>query len=219
MDRASFAGAVVLGLLVLAQAACGGGAAPGSSSSSAAPSAPSAPTAGGTLGLTSSGFANGGALLARYICQARTGLGADTNPPLAWSNAPAGTVGYVLLMSTVANEAGGTVTKYNWVLYDIPALASSIPENNTVIATGNTGTTQVGTPGLTSDGPLYSYSPPCSAAGSGSRSYTFTLYALSAAPVFAFNHAPGAGGDGANLAASLSGITLAVASMVGSYTF
>jgi len=158
-------------------------------------------------------------LPSRYICQARTGLGTDTNSPLTWANVPTGTAGFVLLMSTVAIEAGGPTTKYNWVLYSIPPSATGIPEQNTVITSGNTGTTQVGTPGLTSDGPLYSYSPPCSAAGSGLRTYTFTIYAVSAAPVFSFNHTPGGGGDGANLAASLAGITLARSSIAGSYVF
>jgi len=201
-------------LLSTCVAACGG-----SSSAPAASSSPSAPTSGGNLALTSPAFSDGGTMPAKYICQARTGLGSDTNPPLAWSGAPSGTAGFVVLMTTIANEAGTSVAKYNWVLYNIAASAASIPEGNTTIASGNTGTTQVGTPGLTSDGPQFSYSPPCSAAGSGLRSYTFTIYALSAAPVFAFNHAPGGGGDGANLAASLTGITLAKASMTGRYTF
>ena len=130
-----------------------------------------------------------------------------------------GTAGLVLLMSTIAKDATGTTTKYNWVLYDIPAAARAIPEANTVIVSGNTGTTLIGTPGLTSDGPQFSYSPPCSADGSGLRTYTFTLYAVSARPVFAFNHSPGAGGDGANLAAALGPITLARASISGSYVF
>lgn len=199
-------------ILTLAATACSGG--------MTGPSTPS-PTQGTVGGLTlrSSAFTDGGLLPAQYVCAARTGLPADTNPPLDWAGAPAGTTQFVLLMSTVANDAGGTVTKYNWVLYDIPAAARAIAERNTVITTGNTGVTQVGIAGLTSDGPQLAYSPPCSAAGSGRRSYTFTLYALSSTPVFAFNRVPGAGGDGANLAAALPSITLTRSAISAAYVF
>jgi phosphatidylethanolamine-binding protein (PEBP) family uncharacterized protein len=198
--------------LVLAAVApaCGGG--------TTAPST-TPPSLSQNLVLQSAAFPDGGTLPARYVCAARTGLGVDTNPPLSWTGAPATTSQFVLLMSTVANDATGTVTKYNWVLYQIPAAASSIPENNTVIASGTSGVTGVGVAGLTSDGPLLSYSAPCSAAGSGRRTYTFTLYAVSAAPVFAFNRVPGAGGDGANLAAALPPITVARSSISASYVF
>lgn len=198
--------------LALGAAACSG-----STASLSGPSTTPAAVTGFTL--RSAAFTDGGQLPAPYACAARTGLSADTNPPLDWSGVPSSTAQFVLLMSTVANDAGGTVTKYNWVLYEIPGTARAIPERNTVITSGNTGVTLVGTPGLTSDGPQLAYSPPCSAAGSGRRSYTFTLYALSAAPVFAFNRVPGAGGDGANLAAALPSITLARTSMSGSYVF
>lgn len=211
-----FAVAMLLAALLPAWVgACGGSDTPSSPSGAASQPTPS----GSALQLTSPAFSNGGTLPARCTCKSQSGLSVETNPPLAWSSPPAGTVAYVLLASTVANEVGGQVTKYNWVLYDIPPSASSIPEDNTVISSGTTGTTQVGTPGLTSDGPMYSYSPPCSAKGSGTRSYTFTLYALSGRPVFAPNHAPGAGGDGANLAAALPGLTLGKAAITASYAF
>lgn len=199
-------------VLTLATAACGGGT-PGPSD----PSSTQGIAAG--LVLRSSAFTDGGPLPAQYVCTARTGLPSDTNPPLEWSGVPSATAQFVLLMSTVANDAGGTVTKYNWVLYDIPAAARAIAERNTVITTGNTGVTQVGIAGLTSDGPQLAYSPPCSAAGSGRRSYTFTLYALSSTPVFAFNRVPGAGGDGANLAAALPSITLTRSAISAAYVF
>jgi phosphatidylethanolamine-binding protein (PEBP) family uncharacterized protein len=191
----------------------------GSTGAATAPTPTVAASTSDTLALSSPALADGGSIPAKYICASRTGLSTDTNPPLTWSAPPAGTAGFVLLMSTVAKDAGGTTTKYNWVLYDIPAAARAIPEANTVITSGTTGTTTVGTPGLTSDGPLFSYSPPCSAAGSGLRTYTFTLYALSARPVFAFNHVPGTGGDGANLAAAIAPLTLARGSLSASYTF
>lgn len=198
--------------LALGAAACSGG--------TVSPPGPSS-TAGTVTSLTlrSAAFTDGGLLPAPYACAARTGLATETNPPLDWSDVPAATAQFVLLMSTVANDAGGTVTKYNWVLYEIPVSTRAIPERNTVISGGSAGVTLVGTPGLTSDGPQLAYSAPCSAAGSGRRTYTFTLYAVSAAPAFAFNRVPGAGGDGANLAAALPSITLARASISAAYVF
>lgn len=172
----------------------------------------------GVFSLSSPAFEAGGTLPDLYICMEKTGLPDDTNPPLAWADVPDGTVEFVMLMSTVVSNSSGTSTKYNWVLYDIPLSAAAIPEDNTVITSGHTGTTQVGTPGLTSDGPDYDYSPPCSQ-GPGLKHYTFTLYALSQSPVFTPNPTPGAGGDGANLEASLVNITLDTAVLTASYTF
>lgn len=197
--------------------ACGSTAtSPGAATPSTA-TTPAATTS--DLALASDAVADGAALPARYVCTARTGLSSETNPPLRWSPPPQGTAGFVLLMSTIAKDGAGTTTKYNWVLYDIPASARAIPENNTVIASGTTGLTQIGTPGLTSDGPLFAYSPPCSAGGSGLKTYTFTLYALSARPVFSFNHTPGAGGDGANLAAAIAPLILARGAFSVTYVF
>ncbi len=212
----------VIGAGLALATACGGASATSPSSNSTSTTTvttTTTTTTTGSVALTSAAWTDGGTLPAKYICKARTGLNVETNPPLDWTTAPAGTVVFVVLMSTVAKDATGTTTKYNWVLYDIPATARAIAENNTVIVSGNTGTTLIGTPGLTSDGPQFSYSPPCSAVGSGLRTYTFTLYALSARPVFAFNHDPGAGGDGANLAAAVGPLTLARTAISGSYVF
>ena len=208
-ERVAFAYALLAALV----AGCGGASTPVSASPVPAP-APSS-----SFRLTSQAVVDGGTLEPRFTCKSQTGLPTETNPPLTWSGAPSGTVGFVILMSTVANDGGQRVTKYNWVLYDIPVSATGVAENNTVIVSGNTGTTAVGTPGLSSDGPQLTYSPPCSPRGSGLRTYTFTIYAVSRPPVFAFNRVPGAGGDGANLAAALPGVTLAQASLSASFTF
>lgn len=206
--------------------ACGGSGtgtttAPSTSTATTSTSTSSSPSGSGvgSLTLSSAAASDGGTLPVKYVCAARSGLGADTNPPLDWGGAPTGTVSFALLMSTIAKDGSGTTTKYNWVLYDIPATARSIPEANTTIVSGNTGVTVVGTPGLTSDGPQFSYSPPCSPTGSGLRTYTFTLYALSARPTFIANHVAGAGGDGANLAAAIAPLTLAKASLTTSFVF
>lgn len=133
--------------------------------STATPAAPTAttanPAATGSFTLNSSAVANGGALPATYTCD-----GASQSPPLAWSNAPAGTQSYALSMHHIAPDA----THYYWTVYNIPASVSAIPANNT----------SIGTYGANSVNPTLVYAAPCSR-GPGLKNYTITLYALSAA--------------------------------------
>lgn len=122
-----------------------------------------APTADeGALTVTSSAAVDG-TLPTTYTCD-----GAGESPPLAWSGAPPGTVVFAMIMSTIPVTGP---TKHNWVLYDIPAAATSI----------GAGTNGGGTVGFADDGAGPAYAPPCSQ-GPGLKSYTFTVYALSARP-------------------------------------
>ena len=95
-------------------------------------------------------------------------------------------------------------TKWNWVLYSIPATTTGLAKNST----------GVGIPGVGSNGPSMAYQPPC-AQGPGPKLYTFTLYALSASPIL-----PGAADQvtGAVLTQAISSITLASVSLNLSYT-
>ncbi len=114
--------------------------------------------------LTSDVGLDGGSLPQEYTCD-----GAGNSPALSWTNAPAGTKEYAVLMSTIPVDGK---TKWNWILYKIPANSSSLKKN----------TVGVGTLGSGSDeGGALKYQPPCSQ-GPGSKTYTFTIYALSASP-------------------------------------
>jgi phosphatidylethanolamine-binding protein (PEBP) family uncharacterized protein len=126
-----------------------------------------------------------------YTCD-----GDAKSPPLTWTGAPSNTVQFALLMTTI--PTGGS-TKYNWVLYNIPA-------TTTQITTGSS----VGTVGQADDGAGTNYAPPCSQ-GPGLKQYTFTVYALSAAP--ALGSATPSQVSGATLEAALASITLAKASL------
>ena len=114
----------------------------------------------GTFALTSTAAMSGGTLPAAFTCD-----GAKLTMPLSWSNAPVGTAGFAVLMTTLPGD--GT-TKWNWVLYNIPASATGLVIN----------TTGVGTLGAADDGAGNAYAPPC-AQGPGAKTYTFTVYALS----------------------------------------
>ena len=120
-------------------------------------------TASTGFSLTSTVAAEGGTLSDDYICD-----GTGSSPALSWSNPPAGTKEYALLMSTLPGD--GT-TKYNWVLYSIPVGINSLAKN----------TFGIGTNGPGSDGAAQAYQPPCSQ-GPGAKQYTFKLYALSGSP-------------------------------------
>jgi phosphatidylethanolamine-binding protein (PEBP) family uncharacterized protein len=141
--------------------------------------------ASGSLTLTSPAFGDGGTMPVAYTCD-----GAGYSPPLAWSGAPAGTAQFALLMTTLALDG----MKWNWVLYAIPASATALAE----------GGTDVGSFGLSSDGPELRYYPPCSQ-GPGAKTYTFTLYALSAAPSFSV---PAARVSGPVVKSAIAGLVL-----------
>ena len=120
------------------------------------------------------------------------------SPALNWSNAPSGTRSFALLMSTLPGDGS---TKYNWVLYNIPAGRSSLLKANF----------GVGQAGVGSDGPAAAYQPPCSQ-GPGNKIYTFTLYALSVAPT------PSTPPDGAALLSSITPNVLGKASLNAVYS-
>lgn len=164
--------------------------------------APAAPTVidasapAGRFTLTSPAVVDGGTLPVDYTCD-----GEGASPALTWANPPARTSEFALLMST---QPGDGTTKWNWVLYGIPAAAAGLPRNST----------GVGTPGVGSDGPSAAYQPPCSQ-GPGAKVYTFTLYALSAAPRLT---GPAGRVTGAMLLDAIAPVTLGSAVLTVSYT-
>ena len=134
----------------------------------------------------------GSTMTTAYTCD-----GTGSSPDLTWSNAPANTAEFALLMST---QAPG-LTKYNWVLYNIPAQTSQLKRD----------TFGIGTAGLGDDGAYLGYQAPCSS-GAGLKSYTFTLYALSSSPALSTQPV-----NGADLKAALSAITLQTATLTMEY--
>lgn len=162
---------------------CGGGGA-----SSSTPNSPTSPT---TFTLTSEAGTEGSAMGVEYTCDGR-----GSSPALTWTNAPANTQSFAVVMTTLPADGS---TKYNWVLYDIPGTRSGLPRN----------TFGVGTTGSGSDGPFVGYQSPCSQ-GLGSKIYTFTLYALASRP--AVSEMAGAV-DGATLITAIKSATLGSATL------
>src|SRR5438067_11609005 len=116
--------------------------------------------------LTSTAFTDGTAIPAKYTCDE-----ADVSPPLAWSGAPSGTVSFALIVDD-PDAPGGAFT--HWVLFNLPASATSLPE-------GVPTTPQLSGGGVQgqNDFPAIGYGGPCPPAGPPHH-YRFTVYALDA---------------------------------------
>lgn len=115
--------------------------------------------------LTSPDLLEGGLLPTEYTCD-----GISSTLALEWSGAPAGTQSFAILMDHIASP---TDIHWYWILYDIPADVTSLTKNST----------GVGTLGTNSVNDRLEYAPPCSK-GPGTKTYTFTVFALSEAPQF-----------------------------------
>lgn len=118
------------------------------------------------LTVTSTSFADGAEIPAKYA-------GAQgISPQLSWSGAPEGTAAYVLIMHDVdvavpAGNLAGDIT--HWVVYNIPAATTSIPEGGPIPS---------GAGQLSMRGPQYM--GPAPPAGHPFHHYVFQVYALNA---------------------------------------
>jgi Raf kinase inhibitor-like YbhB/YbcL family protein len=114
--------------------------------------------------LTSPAFVPGGDIPVKHTCD-----GSDASPPLRWTNPPANTRGFVLIVDDPDAPAG---TWVHWVLYGIPApvrqLPDGVPSDDTV--------PRIGTQGV-NDFHKVGYGGPCPPSGPAHR-YRFRLYAL-----------------------------------------
>lgn len=188
-------------VLMVAVSACGGGSANSTSTTTSSTSTDS--TSSGSTSTSSSAFklsssvgSTGGLLPADYSCD-----GTGSTIDLTWSGAPTATKEYAVLMTTLPGD--GT-TKWNWVLYSIPAGTTALAKN----------TFAIGSLGLGSDGPATAYNPPCSQ-GPGAKLYTYTVYALSGSPAIAVSSSQV---TGAIITSAIAPLTLATATLNLSFT-
>jgi len=77
------------------------------------------------LALTSAAFGQGAAIPPAYTCQGR-----DVSVPLAWSGLPKGTRSLALVVDDpdAPDPAAPKMTWVHWVLYNIPPVATGLPE-------------------------------------------------------------------------------------------
>lgn len=118
--------------------------------------------------VTSTVLVSGSPIPRRY-----TGEGEDISPPLAWTGAPEGTRSFAVIChdpDAPLVSPRGTYGFVHWVLYDIPASTTSLPE----------GTADF-TPGKNDFGKL-GYGGPMPPPGHGEHRYYFWVLALRHAP-------------------------------------
>jgi Raf kinase inhibitor-like YbhB/YbcL family protein len=114
--------------------------------------------------IKSSAFSRGQAIPKKHTCD-----GPDLSVPLSWTDAPAGTKSFAFIADDPDAPMG---TWVHWVVYDLPAEASQLPEGVPKQETLRDGSKQ----GM-NDFRRIGYGGPCPPPGPAHR-YFFKLYAL-----------------------------------------
>jgi len=110
------------------------------------------------ISLTSNAFQDGGPIPVEYTCD-----GANQRPILHWSDPPAETKSFALVIDDPDAPSG---TFRHWGVYDIPTSARSIGGNQ-----------RAGTE-VNNDKGMSGYTGPCPPTGNGAHHYHFRLFAL-----------------------------------------
>lgn len=119
-----------------------------------------------TLGITSTAFAEGAAIPARYTCE-----GEDLAPPLAFSGVPAGARSLALVVDDpdAPDPAAPKTVWVHWVVHDLPPDTAGLPEGGALPPGARQGL---------NDWKRTGYGGPCPPIGR--HRYYFKLYALDA---------------------------------------
>jgi Raf kinase inhibitor-like YbhB/YbcL family protein len=119
--------------------------------------------------LTSSAWPDGGQIPAKY-----TQGGGEFSPPLSWTSVPEGVASFLLIVHDVDAAIGnGTDDVLHWMLWNIPATTTSLPEHVPAGAQLPDGTRQI-----SATGPYYR--GPGALASGPMHHYVFELFALDA---------------------------------------
>jgi Raf kinase inhibitor-like YbhB/YbcL family protein len=122
-----------------------------------------------TMTLTSAAWPDGGQIPARHAQP-----GGDVSPPLAWSNAPDTAASFVLVVHDLDAVSGANADDaLQWMVWNIPGSARSLPEGVPQGATLPDGSRQISVTGP-------NYRGPAAAAAGPAHHYVFELYALDA---------------------------------------
>ncbi len=158
---AGFLGAASVGT-VLAQSAQGAAGRPGG--------APAAPP----MKLTSPAFADAARIPEKFGCSAQP---ANVSPALQWSDVPAGSLSLTLILHDLEpRPAKGVEDFLHWMLWNIPATASQLPEGVAATPEQPDGTRQAVSQGR-NGGPAIGFRSPCPPPPLPHH-YVFELFAL-----------------------------------------
>jgi len=113
--------------------------------------------------VTSPAFQNGGVIPSRYTCD-----GQDISPPIQWQGLPPGATSVALIADDPDAPAG---TWVHWVMWNIPATATGLPEGLPKEPRLQDGSRQG-----KNDFGRHGYGGPCPP--SGTHRYYFKVYAL-----------------------------------------
>lgn len=152
------------------------------------------------LTLKSSAFSHNGSIPAQYTCE-----GNDISPDLSWSEVPGNAKSLVLIVDDpdAPDPAAPKLTWVHWVLYNIPANATGLPEAVTVKAL------PAGTKEGLNDWKRTGYGGPCPPIGR--HRYFHKLYALDVV-------LPGLGRPTkADIEKAMKGHVLAETQLIGTY--
>jgi len=119
-----------------------------------------------SFALQSTAFTNGGEIPKRYTCD-----GSNLSPALNWDDVPAGTQSLVLIVDDPDAPMG---TWTHWILWNIPAKVTVLPEGVPQVEVLDNGARQG-----KNDSQHIGYDGPCPPSGKPHR-YFFKLYALDA---------------------------------------
>jgi hypothetical protein len=128
-----------------------------------------------TFTLTSAEIAPGSTIKAAQVMNSMGCTGNNVSPSLSWKGAPANAKSFALTMYDPDAPTGSGF--WHWVVYNIPATATSIatgagdPKQTALPAGSVQGNTDMAAPG---------YIGPCPPVGDKPHHYVFTLYALDA---------------------------------------
>ena len=123
--------------------------------------------------LTSADIKDGKAMAAKQEFNSFGCSGGNTSPELSWTDPPAGTKSFALMVHDPDAPTGSGW--WHWVVYNIPADTKTLPagagaaDGKALPKGAAQGNTDFGSPG---------YGGPCPPQGSGDHHYNFTLFAL-----------------------------------------
>jgi len=123
--------------------------------------------------LSSKDFKEGGAIADKHVFNSFGCTGENVSPELEWTNPPAGTKSFALMVHDPDAPTGSGF--WHWVMYNIPATTTSLPQGAGGADNKNApkGAVQSNT-----DFAAPGWGGPCPPAGSGNHHYNFMLFAL-----------------------------------------
>jgi Raf kinase inhibitor-like YbhB/YbcL family protein len=123
--------------------------------------------------LKSPAFSEGGAIGEKHVFNGFGCAGGNLSPVLHWSDPPAGTKSFALLVHDPDAPTGGAGF-WHWAVIDIPASTRSLPEG---VGRDGKGLPE-GAVEIATDFGVPGYGGPCPPKGDRPHRYNFTIYAL-----------------------------------------